>query len=344
MIVMMRGKEFILVSILISLLVRVTPTTNSVLMASETHVYSKDTFYNRRSLQGGEAINKALSPSYYDDLRILFENVTSRNNNNNSNNNQNESLPIITTDENSSIYQVTLISNNETNEETTYRLAEVKSFIAFTKDGSNVYGAQNEAFAVLLAMYHFNNMVPIQHHPLLENQIFNSAGVDDNSATVSSNYTHLSSCNIKLTIELLDSTYSPTIATQTIASVLERTESILVPQATVVVSSSPTTVTLPLAILTGINDVPLMSATATSTGFDDKEQFPMFGRTVTNADGIAAMSLEFFHSVIRSSHVAILFVTVRNKITIICADVKFFRSLLRTVCIFRYLIFVFILF
>ncbi len=263
-------------------------TTNSVFIAPGSNVYTEATFNRRslRSLQDEAEVNEILSPSYYDDLRIQIENSNSS--------------QTVMTNENSTIYQVTLNSNNETDDETIYRLVELKSFIPFTKNETTVMGTQDEAFAVLLAMYHFNNMVPLQTHPVLGDQIFDR--LDDGSS--------FSSCNVKFTTELLDSTYSPTIATQTITSVLERTGSISVPQTTAVVTSSSTTVTLPLAILTGIYDVPLMSATAIFTGFDDAEQFPITGRTVTSADSIAAVSLQFFQTAVQSSHVAILFVTV----------------------------------
>ena len=278
-----------------------TIISHSAFPTSDANPYSEGSFLHR-SLQDGKEVNEIISPYYYDDVRIYVENATSTDASD-----PNELFPMVIEDKNSTqstIYQVTLKSNNsgnETNDDVTYRFVELKSFIDFTKDASsNIVGAQNEAFAVLLAMYHFNIMVPLQNHPLLGDQIFNRVN-DDNS---------LSSCNIKLTIELLDSTCSPTIATQTMTSLLNGNASISTPPTTAVVSSSPTTVTLPLAILTGINDIPFISATATSTGFDDKEQFPVFGRTVTNADGIAAMSLKFFQSAIYSSHVAILFVTV----------------------------------
>jgi Receptor family ligand binding region len=226
------------------------------------------------------------SPYYYDKLRNEIDSSAN-----------NETFVTVITDANSSIYQVTLNPNDEANK-ITYRLAELKSVIAFSNDEQQLIGAQNEAYAVLLAMYHFNNMIALNNHPVLGDQLFNDPS--------------LSSCNIKLTIELLDSTYSPTTATQTIASVLERKSSIAVPMTTAVVSSSPTAITLPIAIFTGIYNVPFISSTATSTGFDDKEQFPMFGRTVTNADGVATISLQYFQDVIQSSHVAILFVTVRT--------------------------------
>ena len=307
---MQRGYHVVLLLLILPCCYVVTTPTgvtatasNRVVMTSETKLYSKNAFLYRSLQNNDEEVNEVLSPSYYDDLRILLENVTST-----TAENQTELYPMVTTDENSTIYQVTLNSNsnNATYDDVTYRFVELKSFSAYTKDDTTIVGAQNEALAVLLAMYHFNNMVPLQNHPLLGEKIFNQvANVEQDTTTSNGNDTKLLSCNIKLTIELLDSTCSPTVATQTIASVLERTASISVPPTTAVVSSSPTTVTLPLAILTGINDVPFLSATATSTGFDDKEQFPVFGRTVTNADGIAARSLKFFQSVIQSSHVAI---------------------------------------
>ena len=263
-------------------------STNSVFIAPGSNIYTEATSNRRslRSLQDEAEVNETLSPSYYDDLRIQIANSNSSH--------------TVATNENSTIYQVTLNSNNETKEETIYRLAELKSFIPFTINETNVMGKQDEAFATLLAMYHFNNMVTLQTHPVLGDQIFDR--LDDGSS--------LSSCNVKITTELIDSTFSPTIATQTITSVLDRTGSISLPQTTAVVTSSSTTVTLPLAILTGIYNVPLMSATTIFTGFDDAEQFPITGRVVTSADSIAAVSLQFFQTAVSSSHIAILFVTV----------------------------------
>jgi hypothetical protein len=67
-------------------------------------------------------------------------------------------------------------------------------------------------------------------------------------------------------------------------------------------------VTSPLAILTGVNDVPHFSYASTSLNLDVKEQYPIFGRTVTSSVGEAAVALKFFQS-IESTQVAILFVS-----------------------------------
>jgi hypothetical protein len=232
------------------------------------------------------------SPDYYDRLRLEIKEAIDV---------DDESFVTVTNESNSSIYQVTLDPNEENS--TTYRLAEVKSFIAFSKDSEvHIDGSRNDGYAVLLAMHHFNNMFELNYHPIFGDRFLNDPT--------------LASCNVRLTTELLDSTLSPTVTTQTIASALGSTPSVSTPPTTAVVAFCPTTVTLPLAIFTGINSVPLISASTSSAGFDDKEQFPLFGRTVTAAAGEAAVSLKYFQS-IQSTHVAILFVTVRSNFDVV---------------------------
>jgi Receptor family ligand binding region len=230
------------------------------------------------------------SPDYFDLLRLQVQEAVDSGD---------ESFVTVVNEPNSSLYQVTLFPDYNA---TTFRLAEIKAFIAFSTDTLEyISGKSNDGFAVLLAIHHFNNMFESNYHPVL-------GALDD----------AWKSCNVRLTAELFDSTTSPTTATQTIVEMLGRETSIAMPSTTAVVASCPTTTTLPLSILTGIESVPLVSASATSAGFDDKEQFPLFGRTVTAAAGEAAVALQFFQS-IHSTHVAILFVTVRAR-NITCDD------------------------
>ena len=246
------------------------------------------------------------APDYYDVLRLEVEQ---------SMDSGDESFATVVKEPNSSVYQVTL-NPFEGDNSTTVRLAEIKSFIDFTKDTREyIYGKINDGFAVLLAIHHFNNMFEFNYHPVL-------GSLDD----------VLMSCNVRLTTELFDSTTSPTLATQTMVSALGRETSVAVPSTTAVVASCPTFTTLPLSILTGINGIPLVAAATTSAGFDDKEQFPLFGRTVAAAAGEAAVALQYFQS-IQSTHVAILFVTVRLLILItsrLCLVLRNFQM-----CIFR---------
>jgi Receptor family ligand binding region len=153
---------------------------------------------------------------------------------------------------------------------------------------------------------------------------------------------HMLDCNVKLTMELFDSQYSPTRTTQEFTSVVRQQQqraSLQSPRVAAVVGAQRSTETLPLAILTAVHRIPQVSASATAASFDDKvlvsviyrglvwssfwsthfsmctsclfqEQFGMFARTVTSTKGEAAAAARYFQS-IRSTHIAILFVTVR---------------------------------
>lgn len=224
------------------------------------------------------------APDYFDSLRIELGSSTLGNNTNGSS---------VSKDARSSIYQVTL-HPGQTNE-TTYRLAEIKSFIPFSDGVTAKTEAINDAFAALLAVYHFNNMHETIH-PVLGDQI--------------SQDPVFASCNVKLTMELLDSELSATKTTKSFSEVLRRPVTLQTPPTTAVIGAFRSATTLSLAIYTGVKRIPQVSASATSTEFDDKEQFPIFGRTVTNTAGLAAVAVRFFQS-IGSTHVAILFVTVR---------------------------------
>jgi hypothetical protein len=272
------GTTRLLLLLLFSLLFNIIPTADAFVVKSDNIIH-----YRSLAVDDDETL---LLPSYYDSLRIQqIPNATNAN-------------------VNSSTYEIVVDDDDDddSNVTTTYRLVEVKSFIAFTTNNSEIIlGSQNEGYAVLLAMYHFNNMVSLQSHPVLRMM----------EQTTARNTNAWFDCNVRMTMELLDNTYSPTIATQAIATILERPSTLYKPMTTAVVSSSPTTVALPLAIFTGIYNVPIISASATSTSFDDKEQFPLFSRTITNADGIASSSLYYFKNITKSTHVAILFVAVR---------------------------------
>ena len=229
----------------------------------------------RRNLQ-----TMSTSPEYYDKLR---KDLAESDGNSSS----------ISKGANSSIYEVTL--NPKMHNATTFRLAEIKNFLPFSNGIKVRPAAIYDAFAAVLALYHFNNMHE-WGHTVLGDQ-FSKDPV-------------IASCNIKLTMKLLDSQLSATNTTLAISKVLQRRTSIQTPPTTAVVGAYLSAMTLALATFTGVNHIPQVSASATSTDFDDKEQFPMFGRTVTNTVGEATVALRFFQS-IGSKHVAILFVTVR---------------------------------
>ena len=172
-------------------------------------------------------------------------------------------------------------------EENEYRLAQITAFLPFSDGFVLRDGIENDAAAVVLAVYHFNNReIP----PFLE--------VKD-----------LSQCNIMFTSEIFDTQYSPINSTRLFTGILQRENSLDSPIPAGVIGAYRSAVTSPLAILTGVNNIPQISYASTSTDFDVKEQYPIFGRTVMSTTGEAQSAVDYFHTVLKATHVAVLFVT-----------------------------------
>jgi hypothetical protein len=172
-------------------------------------------------------------------------------------------------------------------EENVYRLAQITAFLPFSDGFVLRDGIENDAAAVILAVFHFNNR---EMSPFLD--------VED-----------LSQCNIMLTSEMFDTQFSPINSTRLFTGILQREHSLETPIPAGVVGAYRSAVTSPLAILTGVNNIPHISYASTSTDFDVKEQYPIFGRTVMSSTGEAQIAVDYFYTVLKATHVAVLFVT-----------------------------------
>jgi hypothetical protein len=187
-----------------------------------------------------------------------------------------------------SIFQVT--TNITGVGEVSYRLVDINGFLPFSEGSAFRVPVQNDAATLLLAIYHFNN---IELSPI-------RSGFD------------ISDCDIRFTATFFDTDFSPVLTTRRFTQVLQRHDSFAQPSPAAVVGAYRSAESAPLAIWTGVNGIPQVSYASTSTDFDAKDQFPLFGRTVTNTDGEASAAVELFQS-FGSTHVAILFVTVSDK-------------------------------
>ena len=167
-----------------------------------------------------------------------------------------------------------------------YRLADISSFLPFSDGTKFRPTVKNEAIAALLAIYHFNNPTK---NPILDVK-------------------ELEGCNVRLTTQFLDTQFSPINTTRSFTDILLRNHSLETPLPTSVIGAYRSATTSPLAILTGVNDIPQVSYASTSTDFDVKEQYPLFGRTIPSTIGEAQVAIEYFQ-VLGASHVGILFVT-----------------------------------
>jgi hypothetical protein len=219
-----------------------------------------------RSVVSAAASTTPLPPDYFDRLRhnpnTTYTNAASAN------------------DTNSNLLWVH--NNHQNNNETSsYRLADITTFLPFSSNGVARYSVHNDAAVCLLAARHFNTQAEDRE------------------------------CNIRLTLELWDTAFSPIETTRVFTQILQRQPTLAAPLPAAVVGAYRSATTSPLAILTGVNDIPQVSATSTATDFDVKEQFPRFGRTITSSQEEARVALELFQSW-NASHIGVLFVTVRT--------------------------------
>ncbi|CAB9520190.1 acid type B receptor subunit 2 [Seminavis robusta] len=186
----------------------------------------------------------------------------------------------VSVSEDSNVFQVHL------GDGTQYRLAELKAFLPLSNGASIRAGYQDDAAAALLAVYHFNNL---DMSPIITEE-------------------DVEGCDVKLTMEIVDSKFSPIGSTRVFTESLHTENTLSTPLPTAVIGAYRSATTSPLAILTGVNGIPQASYASSSTDFDVKEQFPLFGRTVTSSTGEAKVALDYFQS-IKASHVGVLFVT-----------------------------------
>lgn len=157
-------------------------------------------------------------------------------------------------------------------------------------------GVTDDAAALLLAVTHFNQgMTP---------NVLGSLKPD-----VQKKY---EGCNVKLTTELFDTGYSPIQSTRLLSDVLDRphTEETapIEPLPAAVLGAFRSASTSPTAILSGVSDLPQLSYRSSSTNFDNKEQYPYFGRTVPSSSSDASAVVSYLQY-LEVEYVGVIFVT-----------------------------------
>ena len=157
-------------------------------------------------------------------------------------------------------------------------------------------GVTDDAAALLLAVTHFNQG--------LTPNILGSLKPD-----VQRKY---EGCNVKLTTQLFDTGYSPIQSTRLLSDVLDRphTEETAPsePLPAAVLGAFRSASTSPTAILSGVSDLPQLSYRSSSTDFDNKEQYPYFGRTVPSSSSDASAVISYLQY-LGVEYVGVIFVT-----------------------------------
>eukprot|EP00980_Cylindrotheca_fusiformis_P029600 scaffold23584_cov127-Cylindrotheca_fusiformis.AAC.3 len=114
-------------------------------------------------------------------------------------------------------------------------------------------------------------------------------------------------CPIKFTAEMFDSSYSPTVAVDTIISLVSRKPELeQVPCA--FLGARWSSVSIPTSTVTGIKGYPQISPISTSASLDDKGQFPLFGRTIPSDAGTAIPAILYLRYQLGIKHLAIVHV------------------------------------
>jgi len=119
-------------------------------------------------------------------------------------------------------------------------------------------------------------------------------------------------CPLKFTIEFFDTASSPIKAAGHLIrdvvprSKLERPDP-LQPYPTALVGAGRSAVSAPLATLAGVQGLTQISYGSTSTSFDNKGQYPTFGRVIPSAIGDAYAAVDYL-SKLNVTHLAVMFV------------------------------------
>lgn len=171
------------------------------------------------------------------------------------------------------------------------RLMHVSALLGYSRDdGATVFeGTQYSTKAALMAMHHFNHQMD-SIVPDLKQQLTDSNGT---------------ACNLRMTMDFFDTERAATTGAALLA---RRVHAAPHPhRTTAVLGAARSAVSVPLAVLNTVRNVPQISYASTSTTLDDRETFRLFGRTIPSNDGDAQAAMAYY-SELGVTHLGILYV------------------------------------
>lgn len=111
-------------------------------------------------------------------------------------------------------------------------------------------------------------------------------------------------CPVKFTVELLDSQLLEGPALKEAVELISRRDK----RPCTVLGAVRSAVSTPTAILTGVQGIPQISGHSTSADLDDKNQYPLFARTIPSDLGNAIPIIRYFREILDVQHLAVLHV------------------------------------
>ena len=112
-------------------------------------------------------------------------------------------------------------------------------------------------------------------------------------------------CDIRFTVELIDSEFFQSPAVRAILNVLNRKPGEgRLPTAFIGNTRSP--VSMATSVITGLAGYPQISPYSVTNELNDKSQHPLFGRLIPDSDGHALPIVQFFRNVLGVKHLAVV--------------------------------------
>lgn len=152
---------------------------------------------------------------------------------------------------------------------------------------------QDHAAALLLACHHFNT-----------GQITDIVDIGTGS-TLAKAY---ADTDVRLTASLYDTQFSPIESTRLLTKVLDGNQARDKPLPQAILGAYRSACTSPTAILSGVNGIPQISYHSSGTDFDNKEQYPLFGRTVPSSGADARAVVDYLKT-LGVQYLGVIFVT-----------------------------------
>ena len=145
-------------------------------------------------------------------------------------------------------------------------------------------------------------------------------------------------CNIRFMVECADTEIDASIAIDHILEGISKRRGID-PLPSSFIGSALSSVSIATSILTGIKGYPQVSAGSTSADLDDKNQSPLFARTIPSDDGNAIPILRYFYENLHVRHLAVLHIndeygnafiqSLRSAAETYAPEMKIFQASLR---------------
>lgn len=115
-------------------------------------------------------------------------------------------------------------------------------------------------------------------------------------------------CKVRFTTEFSDTEYDPGLTLKQVTEQTSRTglDGNGRPRPCAFIGAARSLESMPMSIITGLQEFVQVSATSTSADLDDKDQFPLFARSIPSDHGTAIPIIRYFREVLNVNHLVVI--------------------------------------